>query len=124
MSKKMVSGFCQHCNQNVLLHRDEFDVCLAIILLIFTAGIGLIIYIAIYYSKPEDRCVHCGNKIAYIDSSQYSQQNMPSQAYQQPIQSQPLQESVPIENKTIFCTFCGEELSSGVKYCPNCGSKT
>lgn len=119
----MVTGFCQHCNQNVLLRRDEFDVCLAIILLLFTAGIGLIIYIAIYYSKPEDRCVHCGYKIAYIDSSQYLPQENHTQDYQQPIPPQPIQQSVPIENKTIYCTFCGEQVKSGVNYCPNCGSK-
>ena len=119
----MATGFCQHCSQNVLLRRDEFDVCLAIILLIFTAGIGLIIYIVIYYSKPENRCVHCGNRIPYVDSSQYLQQDNNSQGYQQPIQSQPVQESAPMEYKTIYCTFCGEELKSGVNYCPNCGSK-
>jgi hypothetical protein len=53
-------GFCSHCNQKVLLKRQDIDVCLAIILLIFTAGIGLLIYLIIYYSKKENQCIHCG----------------------------------------------------------------
>lgn len=119
----MVTGFCQHCNQNVLLRRDDFDVCLAIILLIFTAGFGLIIYIAVYYSKPANRCIHCGNRIPYIDSSQYLPQETPSQGYQQTLPPPTVQESAKLEDKATYCTFCGEELKSGVNYCPNCGSK-
>ena len=119
----MATGFCQHCNQNVLLRRDDFDVCLAIILLIFTAGIGLIIYIVVYYSKPANRCIHCGSRIPYIDSSQYLQQNNHSQEYQHVFPTQPVQESAHLKDKATYCTFCGGELKSGVSYCPNCGSK-
>ncbi|MFX1381962.1 MAG: hypothetical protein ACFFBP_05910 [Promethearchaeota archaeon] len=119
----MVSGFCHHCNQNVLLRREEFDVCLAIILLLFTAGIGFIIYLAVYYSKPEDRCIHCGNRIALIESSQYSQQNVHNKGIPKPVSSKPSQEEIQIIDEPIYCAFCGDKLSTEENYCPNCGSK-
>ena len=75
------TGFCPRCNQNVLLTRKDFDTCLAIILLIFTAGIGLIIYLAVYHSKPEDKCVHCGTQIILSQSQK-------SYSYQPQIQTQ------------------------------------
>ena len=115
MTTKNPVGYCPHCQQNVLLTRGEIDACLAIILLIFTAGIGLIIYLAIYYSKPEDRCVHCGTQVSSIirQSSNQIQPNRYSQTFEQ------------IEGERgYYCSFCGEKLGeSGLKYCPNCGSK-
>ena len=55
----MISGYCGHCQQQVSAKREEIDICLAIILAIFTVGIGLAIYLAIWHSKPINRCVHC-----------------------------------------------------------------
>jgi hypothetical protein len=113
------TGWCPRCQQNVLLKREEIDTCLAIILLIFTAGIGLLIYLAIYYSRPEENCIHCGAKIT---SAQFSKQT----TYQPQAQSYT---TVPRTNDQItgarpnFCALCGEKLEIGAKFCQNCGSQ-
>ena len=117
------TGWCPRCQQNVLLKREEIDTCLAIILLIFTAGIGLLIYLAIYYSKAEDRCIHCGAKITPLQSpSPYTYQT------QAPVQQ--LSSSTPINtsqeitgSRPNFCALCGEKLDPGIRFCPNCGSQ-
>ena len=120
------TGYCYHCKQQVLLKREDIDICLAIILLIFTAGIGLLIYIAIYYGKEENRCVHCGSTCSQTfepPTSQVTPQVSPRPQYQD--RSLPVQDVV--ENKTgnvNFCPFCGDSFDQvGVKFCPNCGSK-
>ncbi len=123
MTTKNPTGFCPRCNQEVLLTREDIDVCLAIILLIFTAGIGLIIYLVWYYSKEENTCVHCGSKITTLKpSSPYTYQFQPQtqqQSYITPV-------DVSGETKVSgvnFCALCGEKLEFGIKFCPNCGSK-
>ncbi len=122
MTTKNLTGFCSRCNQNVLLKREDIDVCLAMILLIFTAGIGLIIYLAIHYNKEPNYCEYCGTKIT---PSQF-------QTYQEEIQPQ-LQQApqfIPVEGDEEFigeisnyCSYCGEKLEVRIKYCPNCGSQ-
>ena len=122
MSTKNSTGFCPRCQQQVLLTRKEFDTCLAIIL-IFT-GIGIIIYLAVYYGKKGDRCVHCGTQITF------SQAQTPS-AFKTHQEIQELSYSVTRNDSEEttgttpkFCTLCGEKLeSSSIKFCPNCGSK-
>ena len=120
------TGYCYHCKQNVLLSREEIDICLAIVLLFFTFGIGLIIYLVIYYGKEEDRCVHCGATCSQTFDSSGSQ--IAPQVSSQP-QDQgravSLQEAVEEKNADVnFCSFCGEQFDQeGVKFCPNCGSK-
>ncbi|MGV9171384.1 MAG: hypothetical protein ACOC44_00465 [Promethearchaeia archaeon] len=52
------TAYCSKCERNVLLVREDIDLPLAIILLIFTAGFGLFIYLIIYYNREENRCVH------------------------------------------------------------------
>jgi len=115
------TGWCPRCQQNVLLKREEIDTCLAIILLIFTAGIGLIIYLAIYYSRPEQNCIHCGAKITALQTeSPYTSQ---PQIQQSPY-SAPASISEEVTGaKPNFCALCGEKLDMGIKFCPNCGSQ-
>jgi len=125
------TGYCYHCKQNVLLAREDIDVCLALILLIFTAGIGLIIYMVYYYNKEEVRCVHCGATCSQTTCSQTfnrSETQVKPQVSSQPQpQEKILQEQKVIDNKKAdinFCPFCGDNFDQeGVKFCPNCGSK-
>ena len=122
MTTRNAVGFCPRCNQQVLLTRKDIDVCLAIVLLIFTLGIGLLIYLAIYYSKAEDRCVHCGTQITrYTIESPY----IPSQN-----QFQTSQNSIPLESseetlvkEVKYCSFCGEQIAFLDRFCQNCGAK-
>jgi len=122
------TGFCPHCKQNVLLVREKIDVGLAILLLCFTAGIGLIIYLIIYYSKAEDRCVHCGTQV-FPKSTQYQQKS--ALTPYQPIKYQQKEKEISLMSleeskltKQKYCVFCGEELENEkIKFCPNCGTK-
>ncbi|MFX0080337.1 MAG: zinc-ribbon domain-containing protein [Candidatus Hodarchaeota archaeon] len=124
MQTRNPTGFCPRCNQNVLLTRKDFDTCLAIILLIFTAGIGLIIYLAVYYSRGEDRCVHCGTQIT-LAPSQKSYSYQPQTQTQSTLSPTPVSISEEIRGGIPnFCPLCGEKLELGTKFCPNCGSKT
>ena len=120
------TGYCYHCKQQVLLKREDIDMCLAIILLFFTAGIGLLIYLAIYYGKEEKRCVHCGATCSQTferSGSQITPQISPQPQYQE--KSLPPRETISPETKEVnFCPFCGDSFDQqGVKFCPNCGSK-
>ncbi len=127
------TGYCPHCQQNVLLTREDIDVCLAIILLIFTAGIGLIIYLAIYYSRAEDKCVHCGTRITALQPQPVGQIPYQQKVQQNPYtyQTQPTQEYTTTSDveefkgeRPLFCVYCGEKLAvEGIKFCPNCGNK-
>ncbi|MFW9999391.1 MAG: zinc-ribbon domain-containing protein [Candidatus Hodarchaeota archaeon] len=121
MTTKNPTGYCSRCNQNVLLKREDIDTCLAIILLIFTAGIGLLIYLAWYYSRPEEHCIHCGAKITpFQTQSPYSSQPQT----QPPSYSTPLNVSEEVTGaRANFCALCGEKLDLGIRFCPNCGSQ-
>ena len=122
MATKNTVGFCPRCNQQVLLTRKDIDICLAVVLLIFTAGIGLLIYLAIYYSKGEDRCMHCGTQVTRynIQSSYIPSQNQ----FQTSQNSIPLEESEESLVKELkYCSFCGEKITHLDRYCQNCGGK-
>ena len=122
MTTNNPTGYCPRCKQQVLLTRKDFDTCLAIILLIFTV-IGFFIYLAVYYSRKEDRCTHCGTEITISQSPQ-------SYVFQPQNQTQPtispIPGNLPEEIKGVtpnYCPLCGENLETGIKFCSNCGSK-
>ncbi|MBY8986565.1 MAG: hypothetical protein KGD65_15950 [Candidatus Lokiarchaeota archaeon] len=110
------TAFCPRCNQQVLLARKEFNTCLAIVLLLFTV-IGFFIYLAVYYSKEEDRCVHCGTQITF-SQAQVQFQPSTSRNVAEP-------ENLPTNNYSNYCQYCGEKLEkeTQIKFCPNCGGK-
>jgi len=113
------TGYCPHCQQNVLMRREEINIVLAILLLCCT-GIGFFIYLIFYYSKPVNQCVHC---------SSICQATLPSKAIQatQQLQYQ-MQTSTQnvqiVESHLKFCPLCGNKLDEDTKnFCPSCGSK-
>lgn len=122
METRNPTGYCPRCRQEVLLTREEINWGVAILLLCFTGGIGLIIYLAVYYSKPQDRCIHCNTRVI-SRAPQYSQN---INIYQnEAVVSNENQNVEKIENdRPKYCPFCGEQLeSSSIRFCPNCGTK-
>jgi hypothetical protein len=110
---------------DVYTRKNEFNIGLAIILAIFTGGIGLLIYVAIYLDREhKPRCIHC-------DSVCYEQKEVEQQSpnYQvisishQPEPSKSTSKS-ETEEKALFCYNCGSELerSDNAKFCALCGS--
>jgi len=131
----MGSGYCPHCEKIVKTKREDFDVCLAIILAIFTGGIGLIIYLIIWYNKEENRCVHCGSIIQPMESKykqtnhqEEKQKNIPP--FQNPhritssnIRKSSIEPDIITGEESKFCPYCGEIIDIETQFCPNCGSE-
>ena len=113
------TGYCPHCQQNVLMRREEMNIALAIILLCFT-GIGFFIYLIYYFSKPENYCVHCSS-ICQATLPSAAPQTTHQMQYQARSNTQNVQS---VKNHLNFCPFCGNILNEGTKnFCPSCGSK-
>lgn len=118
--------YCPKCNMNVYTKKNEFNIGLAIILAIFTGGIGLLIYLAIYLDRDhKPRCIHCGS-ICYekkeetqeISNYQVISTSNYSQGQKLILESQKLKE------RPKFCYNCGTELNEdeNAKFCALCGS--
>ena len=127
MSTRNRVGYCPICKQNVLLVREALNWPLMIILLIFTAGIGLIIFLIIYYNKPESRCIHCHTQISLksdinVQSSTYVQDE-----HQKTHLSDSNSEIKVKADETLnrkYCSYCGEpQLNELAKFCPHCGTR-
>ena len=125
--KYMASKYCPNCKMNVLTVREDIDICLLIILAIFTACIGPLIYLAIYYDKEPNRCVHCKSICQPISNNQNeSVLNIkPSQInnYQEAENSEKINAHIAVESK--FCSNCGVKIGEreGLKFCAFCGTK-
>ena len=118
-------GFCNRCNQQVFLTRKDFDVCLAFVLAIFTFGIGLLIYLAIYYRNPENRCSICGSQETTSQVQGYQTPTQPQfQNQKQSIQIEETENGKISRTVDKFCAFCGEKMEDwNSRFCENCGSK-
>ena len=127
MSTRNRVGYCPICKQNVLLVREALNWPLMIILLIFTGGIGLIIYLIIYYNKPESRCIHCQAQISL--KSEYSVQSATYvQSENQKRHYSDINSDIKVKtnetSKLNYCSYCGELLLNELaKFCAHCGSK-
>ncbi|MFX1408278.1 MAG: zinc-ribbon domain-containing protein [Promethearchaeota archaeon] len=121
MAIKNPTGYCNNCQQRVLLSREKFNSILAIVLFFFT-GIGFFIYLIVYYSKPKDHCIHCNAKVYPFDD-RISQRKYESQT-QNAYNSYTNEKIEKVSgNVPKFCSFCGERLlSEDAKYCPYCGT--
>ena len=122
--KYMASNYCPNCKMNVLTVREDIDLCLIIILCIFTAGIGVLIYLAIYYEKEPNRCVHCKSICQPISNVQNDSvlNSKPSQInkYQEAENYVENIAQVAVESK--FCSNCGVKIGEreGLKFCAFC----
>ncbi|MFX1312295.1 MAG: hypothetical protein ACFFHD_06750 [Promethearchaeota archaeon] len=120
--------YCPYCKMNVSTKKEDFKIGLAILLAIFTAGFGLLIYVAIYLDKPQNRCTNC-NHVCEPPKMMITQSNsnyqLLSTSYQ--IENQkPIPKTQLVAEKPKFCFNCGVELNQGenAKFCPLCGSST
>jgi len=119
--------YCPRCENNVLTTREDIDICLAIILLIFTAGIGLIVYLIYYYAQEENRCIHCRSICLPQKTDQGSKLITPvSNPYhhnQETQQVQLIQVNSGEGEGSKYCSNCGVKLNRlDMNYCPFCGT--
>lgn len=111
---------------NVYTKPNNFNIGLAIILAIFTGGIGLLIYVAIYLDKSQKpRCIHC-DSICYgqkKDNESISKFQI-NDAVNQPQIEEISKVEQQIKEKPLFCYNCGSELdnSANAKFCALCGT--
>ncbi|MFW9894924.1 MAG: hypothetical protein ACFFD7_03890 [Candidatus Thorarchaeota archaeon] len=121
----MSTMYCPKCKQNVLTKKEDFRIGLAIILIIFTGGLGLLIYLAIYLDKDRNRCVHCnsicGPKLVSNQSS--SNYQVISSSNQISSQKAVVQTQL-VEGNPKYCFNCGVELDQreDAKFCRFCGT--
>ncbi|MHA1194655.1 MAG: hypothetical protein ACTSRH_00375 [Promethearchaeota archaeon] len=122
----MTIMYCPKCKTNVLTKREDIDICLIIILAIFTAGIGVIIYLIIYFSNEPIRCVYC-NSICQISTKKEIVVNENGKKTVQLNNidqfSQNIEESKQEVSHISYCYHCGEKLDdrTELKFCPFCG---
>lgn len=124
--KKMSTMYCPKCNTNVYSKEEDFNIPLAIFLAIFTGGIGLLIYLAIYMDK-KNKCIHCNTVCkAQTHISQPNSNYQIVSTSNQPVSQKLIIESQQIEENPKFCYNCGTELSrsENAKFCALCGSAT
>ena len=123
----MASKYCPNCKTNVLTVREDINLCLIIILCILSAGIFVLIYLAIYYDKEPNRCVHCKSICHPISNIQnVSVLNpKPSQidSHKEAKNYIIINPQVAVESK--FCSNCEVKIGEreGLKFCAFCGTK-
>lgn len=131
------SGYCPYCQQFVPLKREDMNAPLAILLFIFTAGVGFFIYLLVYFLNSKDRCVYCGSFVQFnipqrcVECYSQTQTHYQQQVYTQPTQNyvQVVEKSPPPEisegsNKTPkFCFSCGKKFNGKGYFCDRCGAK-
>ena len=120
--------YCPRCETNVLAAREDMDICLLLILAIFTAGFGLIIYLIYYYSQDENRCIHCHSICTLQQTGQEVSLTSPVlNPYRQNRETQQVQvlQTVSSEAGGVkFCSNCGSKINrQNTSFCPFCGSQ-
>jgi hypothetical protein len=111
---------------NVETKKEDFRVGLAILLVIFTGGFGLLIYVAIYLDREKrPRCIHCksvcnSQQISNQSSSNYQLINNSNQISSQKAVAQ----TQLVVETAKYCFSCGVELDSreDAKFCRFCGT--
>lgn len=118
--------YCPKCKMNVETKKEDFRVGLAIILVIFTGGLGLLIYAAIYLDKAKNRCIHCSSvcNSQLISNQSNSNYQLISNSNQITSQKAVAQTVQLIEGPVKYCFSCGVELDQreDAKFCRFCGT--
>ncbi len=113
--------YCEKCQTNVLTKREDLDIGIIILLFIFTAGVGIMIYLIVYCDKQPNRCIHC-NSICkpILLESQNDKSVIQVEDNCNKMQNYVLINS--INEKYKFCYNCGTKLDERErKFCHFCG---
>ena len=125
--KNMATKYCPNCKMNVLTVREDINLCLIIILCILSAGIFVLIYLAIYYDKEPNRCVHCKSICLPISNNQNDStlNSKPTQIYKYHEAENYVENDAHIADESKFCSNCGVKVGEreGLKFCAFCGTK-
>ena len=118
--------YCPKCKINVETKKEDFRVGLAKLLIIFTGGFGLLIYVAIYLDKAKkNRCIHCDHEcnIQLVRNQSNSNYQLVSNTNQVLSQKAVVQTQL-VEGPVKYCFSCGVELDSreDAKFCRFCGT--
>ncbi|TXT67311.1 MAG: hypothetical protein BAJALOKI1v1_120003 [Promethearchaeota archaeon] len=109
--------YCSNCNKEVQVKREDINWAILVLLTIFTAGIGVLIYLSVYFRKPMNRCIHC-NSLCYSTFNALASNKLRNS------------ETIPAAGSsgqvltTIKKTALKEDDSQSrkeLKYCTNCG---
>lgn len=117
--------YCPKCKTNVETKKEDFRVGLAIILIIFTGGLGLLIYVAIYLDKVKNRCIHCDSEcIIHLVRNQSNSNYQLISNTNQIASQKTVQVTQLVDEKVKYCFSCGVELDSrdDAKFCRFCGT--
>lgn len=118
-------AFCPKCNQKVMPKREDMDLCLLIILSIFTGGIGGIIYLIIYYNRNPNRCSYCNNICIPLKSEELPVSSSRDCETSKSTTINDNKDNLIVQQKICFCSNCGVKLiiynEEKLNYCPYCG---
>lgn len=124
----MERGYCPHCEAIVQATRKSLDVALIILLAIFTAGIGVLIYLVIFYSNNDKNlCKECNSTLQtvpkhYDVSSQGALASKPN-PYKLSSETDTSKTEEVKSKKTEYCPYCGISVAPTNEQCPNCNCK-
>ncbi|MBD3214217.1 MAG: hypothetical protein GF311_16525 [Candidatus Lokiarchaeota archaeon] len=109
--------YCKKCGCEVPTKREDIDWFLLVILAIFTAGFGVLIYLAIYFDKPENRCVYCNS--VCIASNEYQ----PYEPARNTDRSTSTSADYPTKQVAVGTAQKDRIIESFGKFCSSCGAK-
>lgn len=113
--------YCEKCQANVLTKREDLDMGIIIILFIFTAGLGILIYLVVYYDRKPNRCIHC-NSICKPKLVGYKKDKSITPVEEKAGKMQNYLSVNDIKEESKFCYNCGTELDERERrFCPFCG---
>jgi hypothetical protein len=119
----MPIAYCPNCKKNVTTTRKDIDAGLAIFLCCCTGGIGLLVYLIVYFSQNETQCIFCSTEtvpLNYEGDHSYSQ--VPTSPVKDTITSGPnALNNTSANSFKKYCPYCGTALIEGQKFCENCG---
>ncbi len=112
--------YCPVCEEEVQCKREDINWAILVLLTIFTAGFGNLIYIAVWLKKPMNRCQICDSfcyrsKRVAMNSPVYTQRNSEQV-------TTTVSEKTPKDDKNHkYCASCGAKLDMKAQFCAYCG---